>query len=132
MGTAVHPQKYAALLAKSLPQRIRSRSEHRERVAELEVLAARRDLTPEEDAWFELLAILVEQYENKAAPIPDAPPAEVLRFLMDQHGLRQVDLLPIFASRGAASDAVNGKRAISKAQAKKLAERFHVSVDCFI
>ena len=51
---------------------------------------------------------------------------------MQEHGLRQRDLLPIFGSRGVASDVVNGKRAISKAQAKKLAPRFHVPADLFL
>jgi len=45
---------------------------------------------------------------------------------MEEHGLRQRDLLDVFGSRGIASEVVSGKRAISKAQAKKLAEVFHV------
>ncbi|GAC1403196.1 MAG: hypothetical protein NVSMB56_18160 [Pyrinomonadaceae bacterium] len=38
----------------------------------------------------------------------------------------------LFGSKGRASEAINGKRAISKAQAKALAEFFHVSADLFI
>jgi HTH-type transcriptional regulator/antitoxin HigA len=54
-----------------------------------------------------------------------------LRSLMEEHGLRQPDLLDVFGSRGIASEVVNGKRAISKAQAKKLAGLFHVPADLF-
>jgi HTH-type transcriptional regulator/antitoxin HigA len=41
-------------------------------------------------------------------------------------------LLDVFGSRGIASEVVNGKRAISKAQAKKLAALFHVPADLFL
>jgi HTH-type transcriptional regulator/antitoxin HigA len=56
----------------------------------------------------------------------------MLAYLMEQRGLRQSDLVPIFKSRGYVSDVVNGKRAISKAHARQLAEYFKVSTDLFI
>ncbi len=46
--------------------------------------------------------------------------------------MRQVDLLPVFGSRSRVSEAVNGKRAISKAQAKRLGRLFHLSPAAFI
>jgi HTH-type transcriptional regulator/antitoxin HigA len=51
---------------------------------------------------------------------------------MQARGVRQKDLLHIFKSDGIASEVINGKRSISKAQAKALAEFFDVSVDLFI
>ena len=42
------------------------------------------------------------------------------------------DLWKLFGSKGVASEVVNGKRGISKAQAKALAEFFHVSPELFI
>ena len=57
---------------------------------------------------------------------------EFLKYLMEENGLKQSDLLHIFGSSGIASEVVNGKRAISKTQAKKLAEHFKVSVELFI
>jgi HTH-type transcriptional regulator/antitoxin HigA len=51
---------------------------------------------------------------------------------MEEHDLRQRDLLDILGSRGIASEVVNGKRAISKTQAKKLAALFHVPADLFL
>jgi HTH-type transcriptional regulator/antitoxin HigA len=41
-------------------------------------------------------------------------------------------LLPVFGSRSRVSEAVNGKRAISKSQAKRLGEFFSVSPAAFI
>jgi HTH-type transcriptional regulator/antitoxin HigA len=51
---------------------------------------------------------------------------------MAANGLRQSDLLPIFGSKGVASEVVNGKRGISKTQAKALAEFFHVPAEVFL
>jgi len=51
---------------------------------------------------------------------------------MEQRGLKQADLVPVLGSRAQVSDLVNGKRGISKAQAKKLAEYFGVSAAIFL
>ncbi|MGA2771193.1 MAG: helix-turn-helix domain-containing protein [Bryobacteraceae bacterium] len=51
---------------------------------------------------------------------------------MEQRGLKQADLPPIFKSRGYISDVINAKRAISKAHAKQLAEYFKVSANPFL
>jgi HTH-type transcriptional regulator / antitoxin HigA len=45
---------------------------------------------------------------------------------------KQVDLVGIIGSKGVVSEVVNGSRAISKAQAKKLGELFKVSPSLFI
>ena len=89
-------------------------------------------LSPEEVRLLETLAILVEAYEDEYYPIPELPPNEILKFLMDENGYKQRDLVHIFGSSGIASEVVGGKRSISKAQAKKLAEFFKVSVELFI
>jgi len=59
--------------------------------------------------------------------IPNAPGYRVLQTLMENRRVKQAGLLPIFGSRGVASEVFNGKRAISKAQAKKLGKFFGVS-----
>ncbi len=51
---------------------------------------------------------------------------------MEQNDLRQADLVEVFGSRGRTSEAVNGKRTISKTQAKALGEFFKASLDLFI
>jgi HTH-type transcriptional regulator/antitoxin HigA len=59
-------------------------------------------------------------------------PRKMLRFLMEQRDLRQVDLVPVFGSRSVASNVINGKRELSKAQIHKLAAFFHVSPEAFL
>ena len=77
------------------------------------------------------LADQVKAYEDEHFPIPDAEPREVLRFLMEQHGLKQEDLADC-APQSRISDILNGRRDISKDIAKKLARRFNVHADLFL
>ena len=51
---------------------------------------------------------------------------------MEQRGLKRRDLVPVPGASSAVSDIMTGKRSISKAQAKKLAELFRVSAALFI
>ncbi len=77
------------------------------------------------------LADRVATYEEERAPIPEAEPKEVLRILMNQHGLNQADLADC-APQGRISDILNGRRGISKEIARKLARRFDVSAALFL
>lgn len=77
------------------------------------------------------LADHVKAYEDENFRIPEAPPNEVLRFLMEQHGLKQEDLGDC-ASQSRISDILSGRRAISKDIAKRLAHRFRVHADLFL
>jgi HTH-type transcriptional regulator/antitoxin HigA len=77
------------------------------------------------------LAEKVRAYEEEHFPIPEAEPREVLRFLMDQHDLKQGDLADC-APQSRISEILSGKRVISKALAKDLARHFHVHADVFL
>jgi HTH-type transcriptional regulator/antitoxin HigA len=129
----INRQKYAKLLARTLPAVIETEEENEHFLGEVEKLIDKGDRrSPEEDKLLELMTTLIEDFEEKHYPIPDAPPHEVLQELMRSRGLRQRDLLSIFGSDGIASEVVNGKRNISRNQAKALAEFFHLPVDLFI
>lgn len=56
---------------------------------------------------------------------------DALKFLMEQHDLKQSDLSDI-GSQGVVSEILNGKRQLNLNQVKKLATRFNVSVATFI
>ncbi|MGA2181550.1 MAG: helix-turn-helix domain-containing protein [Bryobacteraceae bacterium] len=129
----VDPRRYGRLLARKLPAVIRTEEENERLIAELEQFDKRHDeLTPEEREYSELLTVLIEAFEDVNYALEGSTPDSRLRSLMEEHGLRQRDLLDVFGSRGIASEVVSGKRAISKAQAKKLAEAFHVPADVFL
>ncbi len=73
----------------------------------------------------------VSVYETDHVEIPDAPPRDVLRFLMEQNGLSQTDLADC-APQSRNSEILNGRREISKELAKALAKRFGVGVEVFV
>jgi HTH-type transcriptional regulator/antitoxin HigA len=123
---------YAELLAKSLPRPIHSAAEHARLTEMLLRLDERDDLSPEEEALAEVLTLLVEDYEEKAHPLPRVSPHESLNALMEDRGLKHKDVWPVLGNKGAATEILSGRRSISKAQAKRLAEFFHVPIDLFI
>ena len=82
--------------------------------------------------FLDLIGQLVEDYESDHHHIKGATPNEVLRFLMDQHGLTQADLSQEIGGQSTVSNILNGKREINARQAKLLAERFGVSVTAFL
>ena len=77
------------------------------------------------------LGNLIEAYDNEHYAWPPPPPAEMLRYLMEEGGLKQADLADC-APQHRISEILSGKRAISKELAKKLARRFHVHADVFL
>jgi len=77
------------------------------------------------------LGTLIQIYEEEHYPIPDATGAEVLRFLMEEHGLTQSDLSEV-GSQGVVSEILNGKRELNVRQIRFLAEKFKVSSAVFL
>lgn len=92
---------------------------------------SKNELTPEELELLQVWAILIEDYEDQNYQIAQSTPQEVLLHLMEAKELRQLDLIGILGSKGVVSEAVNGKRSISKAQAKALGEFFKVNPSLF-
>lgn len=76
------------------------------------------------------LGTLIEAYEEEHYPASQATPAGVLRFLMEEHNLKQSDL-PEIGSQGVVSEILNGKRQLNARQIKGLSERFYVSPAVF-
>jgi len=127
-------KRYGKLLARTVPQAIRTQEENERLLAVVESLMRKgeENLTPEEDAQLELLTDLIHDFESKVYPIPKSEPHEMVAFLLEQRGLKPSDLWPVLRSKSRVSEILNGKRSISKEQAKKLAEFFRVPVDLFL
>ena len=126
-------RKYAELLSATLPRIIENDAELERAAQGVEALLDKGERrTREEEALCRLVLRLIEDYQQAHRAIPRLPPNEALEALMEARNLRQVDLLPVFGSRSRISDAVKGKREISKAHARKLAEFFSVSPELFI
>jgi len=126
---------YAKLLAKSLPRPIHSAAEHArltKMLLRLDERDERDDLSLGEQALAEVLTLLIEDYEEKYHPLPRVSPTESLNALMEERGLKHKDIWPVLGNKGAATEVLSGRRSISKAQAKRLAEFFRVPIDFFI
>jgi HTH-type transcriptional regulator/antitoxin HigA len=130
---AIDEKKYGRVLSRELPRPVRNDRDLERAIARLEELDERdEDLSPEEREFVELYTSLIEAYEDQRYPLPHAAPQEFLRALLEDRGLSQADIAPLVGGRGHASEILAGKRSISKAQAKKLAERFNLSVEAFV
>lgn len=127
-------KRYGNLLADVLPAHIETEAENERILSIIQNLMKKgeNNLSPEEERLLNLLVDLVEKFEEKTYRFKSLNPLENLTELMQMRDLKQKDLVPIFGSQGITSEVLSGKRTISKTQAKKLAEFFHVSVELFI
>ena len=77
------------------------------------------------------LGTLIHAYEEKHHPMPECSGADILRVLMEEHGLEESDLSEI-GSQKAISEILSGKRELSIQQVRALAKRFGVSPAVFV
>ena len=124
--------EYSRLLTKFSPKVIRTEKANEEYTEALYELDQRNTkLTRAEKELAELLTLLVEDFESKRYKLPRANPVEILRFLMDQHGLKQKDLVDVFGTRSIVSEVLGGKRKLNREHIRRLSDRFHVSPEAF-
>ncbi len=134
-STGISQQKYARLLARTLPSVIETDQEHRRLLAQAELLMEKGDdaCSAEELKLLALLSRLLDDYEADRFRNWSPPSAaESLRHLMEARDMRPKDLWPVLGSRSATSQILSGKRPVSKAQAKRLAAFFHIGTDPFL
>lgn len=132
-AVAVDERRYASLLRQALPRPIRTERECEAAKRMLLALEESDSLTPEQAELAELLAILIEKYEDKHYPLDDlSTPRERLLALMEERAIPQSEVSRVLGSRSQASDILSGRRSISKASAKKLADHFQTPLDLFL
>ncbi len=132
MTLTFNRETYAQLLGKYQPKVITNDTENEQAIAIAEELAHRTNRSSEESALYELLIALIEKYENDTYPMGETTPLSMLLHLMEVRGLKQADLIDVIGSSGVVSEIINGKREISKAQAKALGDFFNTDVGLFI
>ncbi|MCF6766218.1 transcriptional regulator [Thiotrichales bacterium 19S3-7] len=84
-------------------------------------------------AWglVNLISNIIEQYDAKNYSLAEHSGIDALIYLMNEHGLKQVDLSGL-GSQGVVSEILNGKRQLNVKQIQWLCKRFHVSPNTFI
>jgi antitoxin component HigA of HigAB toxin-antitoxin module len=80
----------------------------------------------------DVVAGFVHDYEQEYVKDPKPPPAEVLRFLMEQQGVGLMDLAAFFDCPDTVAKAASGLCAIAPRQARALGKRFRVPPSMFL
>jgi HTH-type transcriptional regulator / antitoxin HigA len=139
MTPTINREQYIGLLNQDqiIPKIIETEEEYEHFLAVAERLISKKNTrTPEETVLFRLLVKLIRDYEETAYSLEEwsqTAPHLLLQHLMEARGMKQVDLVGVLSpSRGLVSSIINGKRQISKNQAKKLGELFNISSSVFI
>lgn len=73
----------------------------------------------------------IREYDKRHHPAANVSGVEMLRFLMQQHGLKQSDL-PEIGTQSVVSEILKGKRKLNVRQITKLSARFSLPADTFI
>ena len=88
--------------------------------------------SPAIERFIETLTVLIMHYEQEMEPGPISSHNGVLQYLIEEHKVRQVDLIPILGTKSYVSQIVSGRRPIGKEAATKLAQFFGVTADSFL
>jgi HTH-type transcriptional regulator/antitoxin HigA len=77
-------------------------------------------------------ARLIAAYEQEKWPHQRPNTAETLPYLMDQHGLKRADLVPLLGTAKRVGEVLRGRRELSLAMVQRLRARFRVPVDLLL
>jgi HTH-type transcriptional regulator / antitoxin HigA len=81
---------------------------------------------PADVARLQAQARLIAAYEEGKWPRRPPSIADLIRHLMDQHGLTRADMVPILGTPSRVSEILQGKKGLSMAMVQRLRARFHV------
>jgi HTH-type transcriptional regulator/antitoxin HigA len=77
-------------------------------------------------------ARLIAAYEQAKWPPRTPRTADVIRYLMDQHGLSRADMVPILGTASRVSEVLSGKKELSMTMVQRLRARFRVPADVLL
>jgi HTH-type transcriptional regulator / antitoxin HigA len=110
---------------------IRSEADYEAALAEIERLWGAKAGTQEGDR-LDVLATLIDAYENDHHPIDPPDPIEAIKFRMEQRGLTRRDLEAILGTRARVAEVLNRKRDLSIGMIRRLHERLGISAEVLI
>ena len=88
--------------------------------------------TEDEDDELDVLATLIELYEDARFPMDAPDPIAAIKFRMEQMGKSQSDLAPILGSRSKVSEVLSGKRELTLKMIRALHEHLQIPADVLI
>ena len=87
--------------------------------------------TPEADR-FDLLALVIADYEAKHWAIDPPDPVEAIKYRMEQAGYRQRDLAALLGSRSRASEILSRKRPLTLEMAWRLNREWGIPAEALL
>jgi HTH-type transcriptional regulator / antitoxin HigA len=124
-------ERYVDLLNEFPPRPIKSEQEFMAIQQVVDVLLDAKQLSADQKEYLNLLGMIIYEYEEKNVKIPDICGVDLLNILIDEWGLKQKELIPIFKTESIVSAVLNGHRQLTVEHIQKLAEFFHVSPAVF-
>jgi HTH-type transcriptional regulator/antitoxin HigA len=110
---------------------IRTKRDHEAALAEVERLWGAKLGTPEGDR-LDVLATLIEAFEEAHYPMDPPDPIEAIKFRMEQQGLSRKDLEALIGTRTRVAEILNRRRNLSIAMIRRLHEKLGISADVLI
>jgi HTH-type transcriptional regulator/antitoxin HigA len=81
---------------------------------------------------YEVLLTLVEAYEEKHFHIPNPDPIEAIKIRMEEKGLENKDLLPVFGTRARVYEVLNKIRGLSVEHIRELNKRLDIPAEILL
>jgi HTH-type transcriptional regulator/antitoxin HigA len=122
------PESYAELVGLFMPRPLHDDVDYRNALAVLDAMAG-FEMNADQEDYFEAIATFVEKYEGEHYALNDTKmtPVELLRSLMDEHGMTESDLGRLLGDRSLGHRILTGERELSKAHIRILAEHFSLN-----
>lgn len=86
---------------------------------------------PSIESLLDTLGTLIKDYEDRNIPEPEGDPLGTLKYLIEEHNLKQSDLREL-GSQGVVSEILRGKRQLNLRQIRALSKRFNVPSAVFV
>lgn len=80
----------------------------------------------------ELLGLVIAHYERKQFPMEKADPIEVIKFMLEQKGLKKKDLIPFIGSASRVTEVLNGSRDLNLGMIRRLSEGMGIPVEVLV
>lgn len=110
---------------------IKTVADYHEALSRLELIFDAKNGSSESDEA-NILALLIDEYENKHFPIEAPDPIEAIKIRMEELDLKQVDLISEIGGRSRVSEVLNRKRKLTVEMIRKLTKRLNISADILI
>ena len=113
------------------PKLLKNEHEYKEALKRIEQIQDAESGTPEGDE-LELLALLVETYEEEKYKIKDADPVDVIEYYLEKNGLKQKALIEIIGDKSLVSKVMNRERNLNLRMIKNLHKKLGIPYEMLI